>query len=203
MNGKIIGAGVLAIVLVWFLVGKGPSTGALTEPEDGSSEKEARSGETRFFIGGVELSHPAEIDEQNEDHRFTRFRDGVSFWHHSVKLSGMLHRPDQEAQRDLEIIKEILGAYRLVFQENPVGTDNEEFTAALAGENPKKVVFIDPGLLVNGELLDRYGFPYYFHPLSAELMGLRSRGRDGELWTADDVILDPEMKDGSSVANGE
>ena len=71
-----------------------------------------------------------------------------------------------------------------------MGTDNEEFAAALAGENSKKVVFIDPGLLSDGELLDRFGSPYVFHPLKADLMDLRSRGRDGQLWTKDDVSLD-------------
>ena len=52
------------------------------------------------------------------------------------------------------------------------------------------MVFIDPGLLVDGELLDRYGSPYIFHPLKSDVMDLRSRGEDGQLWTADDVALD-------------
>ena len=83
-----------------------------------------------------------------------------------------------------------------------MGTDNEEFASALAGENPKKVVFIDPGLLVDGELLDRFGAPYVFHPLKADVMDLRSRGQDGQLWTEDDVSLDVrEVEAGLGLVN--
>ena len=191
MNWNVTGGLVLAFALVWFLVEWSPPSAPASEDSSPNELNSAGqgSGITNFAIGEVKMSHPSEIDEGNTDHRFTRFQDGVSYWHHTVKLSHELHRQDQETFRDLEIIDEILSGYRLVYQENPVGTDNEEFAAALAGENPKKVVFIDPQLLVDGELLDRYGSPYVFHPLKSDVMDLRSRGEDGQLWTVDDVSL--------------
>jgi len=190
MKLKLIGAlGALAI-LGWFIFGPSDEPVAGRAGTTQGEKIQGASSRSDFSIGRVTLSHPAGIDEDNEDRRFTRFLDGVSYWHQTVKLSAELHQQDQEAARDLEIINEILGVYRLLYQENPVGTDNEEFAMALAGENPKKVVFIDPKLLVDGELLDRYGFPYHFHPLKADVMGLRSRGPDGQLWTDDDISLD-------------
>lgn len=189
-----IAALALAICLVWLLVEFSQKSGSR---EQESSELEAglqESGRgqatvTSFSIGRAELSHPSAIDKSNTDHRFTRFNDGVTYWHHSVQLSNDLHRKNQDVSRDLEIIDEILSNYRLVLKENPVGTDNEEFAAALAGENSKQVVFIDPNLLSDGELLDRYGSPYVFHPLKADVMDLRSLGPDRQLWTTDDVSL--------------
>ena len=189
---KVFGGLVLAVALAWFLVGvKQESIANNPEPRKLKPDQ-GRQTATSFTIGRVELLHPAAIDERNNDARLTRFRDGVSYWHPSVKLGGDLHHENETAYRDLEIIDEVLSNYRLVYQENPVGTDNEEFAAALTGENPKKVVFIDPGLLSDGELLDRYGNPYVFHPLKADVMDLRSLGPDGQLWTGDDISLDVE-----------
>ncbi|HBE95543.1 MAG TPA: hypothetical protein DDW68_00035 [Verrucomicrobiales bacterium] len=189
---KVFGGLVLAVALAWFLVGlKRESVLTIPEPVTPKPDQVRRTA-TSFTIGRVELLHLAAIDERNTDARLTRFRDGVSYWHPSVKLGGDLHQENKTAHRDLEIIDEVLSNYRLVYQENPVGTDNEEFAAALTGENPKKVVFIDPGLLSDGELLDRYGNPYIFHPLKADVMDLRSLGPDGQLWTGDDVSLDVE-----------
>ncbi len=189
---KVFGGLVLAVALAWFLVGvKQESIANNPEPRKLKPDQGGQTA-TSFTIGRVELLHPAAIDERNTDARLTRFRDGVSYWHPSVKLGDDLHHENETAYRDLEIIDEVLSNYRLVYQENPVGTDNEEFAAALTGENPKKVVFIDPGLLSDGELLDRYGNPYVFHPLKADVMDLRSLGPDGQLWTVDDVSLDVE-----------
>lgn len=182
---------IVAVALAWFLAGvsREPASPNLEAEQARSPDREATV--TSFSIGKIELLHPAAIDESNSDPRFTRFTDGVSYWHPSVKLGRELHRESQTAFQDLEMINEILGNYRMIFKENPVGTDNEEFASALAGENAKKIVFIEPGLLSDGELLDRYGFPYMFHPQSADAMDLRSRGPDGQLWTEDDVSFDP------------
>jgi hypothetical protein len=41
----------------------------------------------------------------------------------------------------------------------------------------------------NGELMDRWGTPIFFHALSKDQMEIRSAGPDRVMWTADDVIL--------------
>lgn len=180
----------MAFALVWFLAQSTQNSGSGKPSADQQPSKKNGPVVTEFSIGEVSISHPAAVDESNSDPRFTRFEDGVTYWHHTLKLGRELHQEGENEYRDLEIINEILGGYRLVFGENPVGTDNEEFASALAGENAKNVVFIDPNLLVDGQLLDRFGSPYVFHPLKADVMGLRSPGKDGQLWTKDDVALD-------------
>ena len=81
--------------------------------------------------------------------------------------------------------------YYATFGENPVGT-NPEITAALMGKNPRQVNFITPksGLRVNanGEMVDGYGTPFFFHQLSGKEMEIRSAGEDRKLWTFDDQV---------------
>ncbi|MDB4416904.1 hypothetical protein N9277_01420 [bacterium] len=134
------------------------------------------------------------IDTTNTDTRFTRFLDGRVHWQASFTTSRQLHQsPDPSA--DLHLIEQLLSHYRLLHQENPVGTDNAEIIAQLLGENPKNVFFLDPDLSAlneHGELLDRWGSPFVFHSLKADLMDIRSPGPDRELWTKDDLSLDHE-----------
>ena len=44
-------------------------------------------------------------------------------------------------------------------------------------------------LSANGDLLDRWGSPFIFHPLNADLMNVRSIGPDQTPWTDDDLSL--------------
>jgi len=82
--------------------------------------------------------------------------------------------------------------YGSTFSGNPVGT-NPEIAAALNGENPKQIKFIDPenGLRINGngELVDSWGTPFFFHQLSANDTEVRSAGPDKIMWTADDLVI--------------
>ena len=82
--------------------------------------------------------------------------------------------------------------YGNTFGGNPVGL-NTEITAALAGENPKHINFIDKsaGMQINGagELVDPWGTPYFFHQLSGSDMEIHSAGPDRIMWTADDLVV--------------
>lgn len=130
-----------------------------------------------------------QIDHTNKDARFTRFTNGVVHWEPSIALSRKLHQGNDPIQ-DLSLLSKIFSKYRLIFKENPVGTDNFEFTAALLGNNPKKTFFIDPehpSLNEQNQLLDRWGTPYRFHPLSATQLEIISSGPDKKLWTKDDL----------------
>lgn len=78
------------------------------------------------------------------------------------------------------------------FGENPVG-NNAEITAALTGQNPRQINFIreDAGLRMNGqgELLDGWGTPFFFHQVSKDVMEIHSAGPDRKLWTLDDQVI--------------
>jgi len=92
----------------------------------------------------------------------------------------------------LENMRRAVINYGSTFSGNPVGT-NPEIAAALNGENPKQIKFIDPenGLRINGkgELVDPWGTPFFFHQLSATDMEIRSAGPDKIMWTPDDLVI--------------
>ena len=91
----------------------------------------------------------------------------------------------------LEKVAHAIRDYASMFGSNPVGT-NPEITAALNGKNPRLARFINPeaGMRINGngELVDAWGTPYFFHQLSGADMEIHSAGPDRVMWTADDQI---------------
>ncbi|MEO5712699.1 MAG: hypothetical protein ABIT37_04350 [Luteolibacter sp.] len=97
---------------------------------------------------------------------------------------------DPELAADLDKVSLMLRDYRTLTGENPVGT-NSEIMKTLMGENPKGARLGPPegqGLNENGELLDRWGTPYFFHQLTSDLMEIRSAGPDRRMWNDDDLI---------------
>ncbi len=94
--------------------------------------------------------------------------------------------PENEVQR----IQGTVRKYRAAFGQNPVGS-NPEITRALAGKNPSGARFLDSAVVsLNdaGELLDLFGTPYFFHPVSGSIMEIRSAGPDRKLFTPDDIV---------------
>ena len=91
----------------------------------------------------------------------------------------------------MENIRGVFRAYASRFGGNPVGT-NPEITRALTGGNSKQAVFIqsEDGLRVNeqGEMVDPWGTPFFFHQLSGTVMEIHSAGPDRILWTGDDLV---------------
>jgi hypothetical protein len=74
---------------------------------------------------------------------------------------------------------------------NPSGT-NAEIVKALNGGNAQGVRFLSQELLrlnSQGELVDRWDTPYFFHQMSASHMEVRSAGPDKMLWTSDDIVV--------------
>ena len=90
----------------------------------------------------------------------------------------------------MEKVRLMLRDYRTLYRENPVGT-NAEIMKAIMGGNPRQAQLGPPegqSLSAEGELLDRWGTPYFFHQLSADSMEVRSAGPDKTLWTSDDIV---------------
>ena len=81
--------------------------------------------------------------------------------------------------------------YHTLMGENPVGT-NAEIMKALMGHNPHQATLGPPaGASLNGqgELIDRWGTPYFFHQLSRDAMEIRSAGPDRKMYTNDDLVV--------------
>ncbi|HEX3627533.1 MAG TPA: hypothetical protein VH280_19170 [Verrucomicrobiae bacterium] len=81
--------------------------------------------------------------------------------------------------------------YGEMFGGNPVG-DNQEITSQLKGKNPKHINFVteEAGMSVNGdgELVDPWGTPYFFHQISGADTEIHSAGPDRIMWTSDDIV---------------
>jgi hypothetical protein len=89
-------------------------------------------------------------------------------------------------------MRSVFRQYQARFGGNPVGT-NLEITRALNGGNAGQVIFLNPedGMRLNdqGELIDNWGTPFFFHQLSATRMEIHSAGPDRRMWTADDLVV--------------
>jgi hypothetical protein len=67
---------------------------------------------------------------------------------------------------------------------------NEDWAAAFRGRNPAQERFLPDqhvALNTNGQLVDRWSTPLFFHALGGGRFELRSAGPDKKLWTADDI----------------
>ena len=99
--------------------------------------------------------------------------------------------PDQDALIEVDKVSLMIRDYRSIAGENPVGT-NVEIMAAIMGGNRKQAKLGPPeGMRLNekGELIDRWGTPYFFHQISHDHMEIRSAGPDKILWTEDDPVI--------------
>lgn len=97
---------------------------------------------------------------------------------------------EPEIAADFDQVSLMLRDYRTRIGENPVGT-NAEIMQAIMGGNPKGAQFGPPeGQTLNehGELIDRWGTPYFFHQLSKDLMEIHSAGPDRRMGNADDLL---------------
>ena len=95
------------------------------------------------------------------------------------------------AREEAEAIALNLRSFGQRFGGNPTGT-NAEIVKTLNGGNPQGVRYLPQEhvrLNEQGELLDSFGTPYFFHQLSAQEMEIRSAGPDKTLWTQDDIAV--------------
>ncbi len=95
-------------------------------------------------------------------------------------------------EKDLILVKDMLDAfiYSVKVPDALPTSGNREIVDALAGGNAYKIRFLDPAAAFvgpEGQLLDRWGTPLYFHFVEAGDPGVRSAGPDGKMWTGDDV----------------
>lgn len=106
--------------------------------------------------------------------------------------------PDKAASEPKQLL-EILRYYQLEFGSFPPGQENEDIMNALTGNNPARLpIFprqhsrLDP----KGRLLDSWGNPFIFHPISSQYLEVRSKGPDGEIFTDDDILAPPAREAG-------
>ncbi len=184
----LIALAVIVIVIGWFLSRADPG-GPAGEDGPGSAGTTLRpsvpAGEPYIPDTGVPLREGSRVPVAAPESPLEIPR--------MIALAETLNDPDASVEDDLAVIDAILQHYRRSLRRMPAGGLNEEIVAGLRGRNERRLVYIGPDnarLNENGELLDRFGEPYYFHPVSDQLIEVRSRGADRTLWTDDDVVLE-------------
>jgi hypothetical protein len=96
---------------------------------------------------------------------------------------------------DLALLDQVFLSWQTNFpaEGNPVGS-NADITAALTGRNRLRYALVPPrhpAISAEGELVDRWGTPYFFHQLDGRRMEIRSAGPDRRLYTDDDALVSP------------
>jgi hypothetical protein len=118
-------------------------------------------------------------------------RDGLVVVPELAVEAAELNAKESTIQRDLEILETLVGFFRsFQYGENPFGGENDEIVAQLSGRNPRNLAVIppeNPAIDGRGRLLDRWGTPFHFHPVTHEILEITSAGPDKKLWTTDDV----------------
>ena len=102
-------------------------------------------------------------------------------------LESLRQGPEQQEAEEIALNLRNFGAR---FGGNPSGT-NAEIVKTLNGGNPQGVRYLPDQLLRlndQGELLDPWDTPYFFHQLSAKETEIRSAGPDKTMWTPDDIL---------------
>lgn len=97
-----------------------------------------------------------------------------------------------EALREMDDVQFMLRDYRARLGEgNPTGTNAEIMKEVMGGNRVRARLGPPEGQKLNeqGELVDRWGAPYFFHSISMNEMELRSSGPDQTMWTTDDIIV--------------
>jgi hypothetical protein len=106
------------------------------------------------------------------------------------KAAAAKAKPEPDGRAEVEAIGYMLRDYRTRMHENPVGSNAEIMRAVMGGNPANAKLGPPPGQVVNeqGELIDQWGTPYFFHQNSKDSMEIRSAGADRKMWTSDDVI---------------
>lgn len=107
------------------------------------------------------------------------------------ELSDLVAKPGLTPDERIQGVGQLLYVYRLGFGGNPPGL-NEDVVSAMLGLNEKHTAFLPKtcAAIRDGQLVDDWGTPYWFHAISSKQMEVRSAGPDRELFTADDLTLE-------------
>jgi hypothetical protein len=100
--------------------------------------------------------------------------------------------PARPPEEDLHDLARMLGNFTLLVKgDNPVPLGaNEEIAAALRGKNKaalRALPDVHRAFNAQGQLVDRWSTPLYFHAESRDRLDVRSAGPDRRMWTKDDL----------------
>lgn len=100
--------------------------------------------------------------------------------------------PAGPPENDLTLMSQLMENFQLLVKDaatRPLSA-NGDWASALRGRNAAHERFLpDRHIAFNtqGQLVDRWGTPLFFHAVGAGRIEVRSAGPDRQLWTADDI----------------
>lgn len=101
-------------------------------------------------------------------------------------------RPSLPPENDLTLLSRLMDNFQLLVKssaDRPMSA-NEDWAGAFRGKNPAHERFLpDSHVALNaqGQLVDRWGTPLFFHALGGRRFEIRSAGPDRKFWTDDDL----------------
>lgn len=118
--------------------------------------------------------------------------------------------PGSTPENDLTLMGRLMDNFTLLVKDaadRPLSA-NEDWAAAFRGMNPARERFLpDQHVALNsqGQLVDRWNTPLFFHSLGNRRHEIRSAGPDRRLWTSDDLHRnsDGSFRKGTNVAGGD
>lgn len=112
----------------------------------------------------------------------------------NLQKADKLNSPDHSVQEDLQIVAEFVDLLGRAGVNASIG-DNADITAALTGTQyagQKGHLFPrQHNAIRGGQLVDRWGTPFWFHANGPGRLEIRSAGPDKQLFTPDDVSHNP------------
>jgi len=148
-------------------------------------------------LGIFWLFGPVELEVDNESQPPSKGAADIRIVVNKASLPGSpilknYARESQPPQQDLTDLSRALGNFALLvkgYQPIPLGA-NEEIAAALRGKNKTQMRFLPddaPCFNAQGQLVDRWQMPLFFHAMDKDRIDIRSAGPDKQMWTADDI----------------
>lgn len=112
----------------------------------------------------------------------------------NLQKADRLNSPDHSVQEDLQIVAEFVDLLGRAGVNASIG-ENADITAALTGTQyagQKGHVFPrQHNAIRGGQLVDRWGTPFWFHNNGPGRLEIRSAGPDKQLFTPDDIAHNP------------
>jgi hypothetical protein len=100
---------------------------------------------------------------------------------------------DSSGKKDLNLMVTFLDSVFLLVKQRDTAdyATNEDLVLFLQGKNSHQSPFLNQksrALNDKGQLVDRWGSPLIFHPVSQKLLEIRSAGPDQKAYTEDDFL---------------